>query len=56
MLTTGSSGYNPLQQPPTGWIPMLRKNKVTADQYVAVVTHVRGGEEILASADPPIHT
>lgn len=47
LLTKGSSAYNPLMEPPTGWIVELRKMQVKIDTLFTIVSRLQGGEEIL---------
>lgn len=47
LLTKGSSAYNPIVDPPTGWIVELRKMQVQIDTLFTVVSRLQGGEEIL---------
>lgn len=50
MITAGSSAYNPLDNPPTGWVPWLRDNGVNVEHLITLLSRVQGGEENLAKA------
>lgn len=51
LLTKGSSAYDPRNDPPTGWVPTLRRADAQVDRLVTVVTRLQGGEGALAKAE-----
>ncbi len=51
LLTIGSSVYDPRNNPPTGWVPMLRAEGAEIKKLRAVVSRKQGGEGILEKAD-----
>ncbi|MBU1111206.1 MAG: hypothetical protein ABIG93_05210 [archaeon] len=51
LITSGSSTYSPLENPSTGWVPMLRAAGVTVDNSFTVVSRLQGGEENLAQGN-----
>jgi len=51
LITSGSSTYNPFENPPTGWVPMLRGAGATVDHSFTVVSRLQEGEKNLALGD-----
>jgi len=55
LMTLGSSAYDPRNDPPTGWIPMLRNKGIIIKDYLTVVTRLQGGEEIIKQSGVDCH-
>lgn len=51
LMTTGSSAYDPKNDPATGWIPMLRNQGAYVTSLFNIVTRLQGGEQILKRAE-----
>jgi len=50
LMTKGSSAYDSRNEPPTGWIQILRDKGAIVDNLFNIVTRLQGGEEILGKA------
>jgi hypothetical protein len=56
LVTRGSSAYDPRNEPPTGWIPMLRERAIEVEYLTGVVDRLQGGRETLKQAGVNLFT
>ncbi len=55
LLTEGSSAYRVEDGEEKGWVSMLRNGGATINDYVAVITRLQGGEEMLNEKNVVVH-